>query len=557
MSQRLRRRPSIWTAQRATTVVEPRQRTAYASQARCVARLVRTIAVLCCSLCPLLRAPCVAQSTSVAEMQQHKSEWAKYAADERRFQIHGRFQGRTADTFKLEKFDIPCRLPSSIKLPDRMRASQRLELSGRFVSENDKFLFQVSKIAVRNTDAEQLQKLAESLPDSNSAALFRLADEYQADAEFYQDENLIQEIRALRTRGVEIERKQAKASVEQLEKVFEHGVSLMVDARLLSLIRFEILHLLSKQAGSDLELLLTRIRQADEGWDRQVPEVPPRLVNAFDTNAVAAYEAGTDEDRHWLQRLLYMRIRMKQINSMLKPDGSNGLALAALVRDEFPAESGVADALEEREMRYQLARVAQLSRQEIQDLSELLIRRKKSDQVAEVVQSWLDAQEKKFGGSQLVRLLRTADEYLFAAEKWKSTDYETRAIGLLKQAWFLASSESPTDAAQIADRLKRFGWEQLNGQWMTSQQLEALPGSDIQMAVREGRVVRGMSADQVIQILGRPARVSRLASSRVMRELWIYDAKGEAGLVVRFRRNLVDASDQDIVEDVSRISAAR
>jgi hypothetical protein len=204
-----------------------------------------------------------------------------------------------------------------------------------------------------------------------------------------------------------------------------------------------------------------------------------------------------------------------------------------------------------------LARIADLNRQELQQLAELLEALSQKDKIPGVLENWLNAQEKRFGTSELAGLLRTADEYLFVAEHWKEEASRQRGIELLKQAWEIAANISPDDATQIGERLRRLGWEHLNGQWMTLKQLESLPKDDIQLAIREGRVVKGMTGQQVTQTLGRPSRISRLASSRTMRELWIYDADGTgaSGLVVRFRRSVVIKSDVSLVEDVSKIGS--
>lgn len=511
------------------------------------------LALSCLSSC--LSASCVAQSTSVAQMQQHKADWDKYTAEGRRFQIQGRFHGRTADTFTLEKFDVPCRLSSSIKLPDRMREGQRIELSGRMESENGKTVFQVSRMLVRDTDVDQINRRAQSLPANQPAARFALAEEFLADAEFYDDKNLTQAIHSLRTQGIALKRKQSQSDPQLLREVHAEGMRLEIDVRLLSLLQFEVLHAEWKTSGADLEALLIKIRQTCEGWDRQIPEVPERLTEPFQKDASAVYENGTDDDRLWLHRLMFLNVRLQQIESMLKPDGSNGLALAAIVRSEFPAEQSAASSLEEQEVKFRLGRVDQLSRQEFQELADLLTRLSRSDRIRDVLQEWLTAQERRFGRDTIAGLLRTADEFQFAAENWKDSRHHEKAVELLKQAWFLATVESPDDARQISERLKRYGWERLNNQWLTPQQVLSLPKNDIQLAVREGRVVPGMTVEQVVQTLGQPARISRLGSSRVMRELWIYDAEGDAGLVVRFRRSLAGNRESKTVEDVSKTSA--
>lgn len=500
--------------------------------------------------------PISAQVASVSEMIQQKDQWKKYAEEGRKLQFEGRFQGRAADTFLLEKFDLSCRLPSNIKLPDRMRAGQRLEVTGKLISNDGKLSFLVSRLAVRDTDVEQIIKLVNAIPAEEPDQLLSLAEQFVPAAEFYGDKLLQQEIIGVRTRAVTQKRKNAAGDLEELKTVLSLGQSLNVDQQLLSSLRFETLFTEWQNPGGDLEAMLKNA-QSLEGWDRLVPETPQRLKNAFPKKAVATYDSGSADDRKWLHRLFFVAIRLQQIQATLKADGSNGLMLAELVRREFPGETATAAALEEREVGYQLGRVDSLTRQELQQLTQLLTGLSRKEKIPEVIEQWMTAQERRFGTANLPALLRTADEHLFVAELLPGTNHQQQGIELLKQAWSMASLEAPQDAGQIADRLKRLGWEQLDGRWMTTQQVRMLPENDIQLAVREGRVVQGMTVDQVIRTLGQPARISRLGSSRLMRELWVYDADGDSGLVVRFRRSLISNVDDSVVEDVSRISATK
>ena len=87
--------------------------------------------------------------------------------------------------------------------------------------------------------------------------------------------------------------------------------------------------------------------------------------------------------------------------------------------------------------------------------------------------------------------------------------------------------------------------------------MNSLPKDDVQLAIREGRVVRGMSVPQVVQTLGQPTKISRIASRKSVCEMWSYEAEGAAGMVIRFRRTINDATTSSMVEDVSRIPGRR
>jgi len=501
----------------------------------------------------------LAQLASVENIVKQKAQWKRFADAGRQLHFDARFQGRAAESFRVDKMDVDFRLPSSIRLPDRMRDAQRLEITGKFVADSGRLHFFVTALVIRDTDLDQLAKSVAAVPEDQPDALLAIANKYEPLAQFYQDEALASEVTRVRTQFAVRKRKLAGGNAQQLQAVFDSGAALNVDPRLLNSIRFEILLAKWQQPGSSQPKQLAELLSDAKtlpGWDDKQLEIPERLRLAFPKAAVAEYDNGTDADRKVFHRLLYADIRRQQIRSQLVSNGSNGLMLAQQVREEFPDATKDAAALEEREVNYRMDRIAELDRQELQQLVDLLSNVSRKEQVPAVVQDWLKAQEKRFGTIELAGLLRTADEHFFAAEQWKQNKHQERGIELLKQAWAIAAIESPDDATLIADRLRRVGWEHLNGQWLTSKQVQMLPKDDIQLAIREGRVVRGMTTQQVTSTLGKPARVSRLGSSRAIRELWIYDGTGSAGVVVRFRRSSGVRTDENLVEEVSRISAS-
>jgi hypothetical protein len=117
----------------------------------------------------------------------------------------------------------------------------------------------------------------------------------------------------------------------------------------------------------------------------------------------------------------------------------------------------------------------------------------------------------------------------------------------------VAGTEAPPEAEKLAERLKALGWERVQNQWMTSAEISSLPKSDIQRAMREGRVVVGMTVEQVAGTLGRPSRITRMASGKLMRELWVYDAPGTAGVIVQFVRSRGESASNSRVSEVGKV----
>ena len=495
----------------------------------------------------------VGQTMTVPEVLKLKPQWKKLADQGRKLNFEGRFNGRTGDSFRVEKLDVEFRLPGSIRLPDRMRERQRMDITGKFVVNGQRMTFLVSELTIRETDLERLAKRVETVPKDQPDALLVLADEYAEIAEFYGDDALSSELEDIRLSAVKLMRRMASEDLPRLAKVVDVAKAQKVSNTFLQEIGYEIL-LTQWKARADSSELVKGVQRLS-GWDRPEMEISDRLKQGFPKDAVKLYEEGNVRDREILHRLLYRMVRGEQLQTILKPNGSNGLELAAFVRDELPEEVVMAANFEQREVDYRLGRISELSRREMQQLLELLKELKRSDGQDMIIADWLAAQEKRFGTLELAGVLRVADEYLFVYEQWKTSAHQQKGIDLLKSAWAIAAVESPGDAVQIAERLKVLGWEHLNGKWLTTQQIDVLPKDDIQIAIRDGRVVRGMTTQQVVQTLGQPERVSRFGSAKVMREMWTYDGTGSAGLVVRLRKSLLNREDQLVVEDVSRTSA--
>lgn len=497
------------------------------------------------------------QTTTLPELLAEKDQWPAYAADGRKFQFEGRFEGRSGNAIKIIKFDISCSLPTNGTFPDHIKSGQRIDIIGRFLSENGKLNFVVSRILIKNTDIDKIRSRAKDIPADQPTKLLSLADEYQADADFYDDTALKAEIAALRTNGVLQLQKSARGDVAKLRDLLKQSQSLSIRPDVMQLLQFEMIFAASKVPDADVEALVAETKMSCEGWDQLIPPVPERLRLAFPKQAVETFSEAHENDRRALNRLLYQSLRLRQIQVMIKPDGSNGLEVSKLIRSEFGDDDPLAAQYEERDVTYRLTQISTLSRSDLKGLTELLTKLKRGQQVPSAVRDWLLAQERKFGTSNLAGLLRTADEYLFAADLVQSPEYERQGIELLKQAWSSASESSPTDADQIADRLKRLGWERLDNKWMTNDQLKSLPKNDVQLAIREGRVVPGMNDEQVVQTLGRPTKISRIASRKSVCELWSYEGETSVGMVIRFRRKSDDKAMAGIVEDVSRIQSPR
>lgn len=500
----------------------------------------------------LLASSAAAQTLTVPQMLEQQALWSQWAEDGTKLQLDGRYEGRTGPHFSMARLPgITFQPPRNNPLPERLRSGQRIEVSGRLRVTASRLVFEINRLTIGETDVARLQARIAQLNAEQIPQRYQTASEYLAIAEFYQDAPLQAEVQAVRQATFQLERRQLAGNPVELWQLADRGQELQLDPRLLAEVRFESWLARWQAARPDAAALAAALQQHAPGWDQPQPNWNDQQEAAYRSLPLAAYQAASDTERVQLHRRLFRAVHLQQLQSTLKPDGSNGIAVAAEIRRALPEESAAAAELEEREIRYRLQRVPQLSRVELQQLTDILAAHQRGEETAATVDTWLQAQERRFAATGLEGQIRTADEYLFAGDRWQRPEHQERGVSLLKQAWELASRESPPDAAEIADRLKRLGWERLKDRWMTATDIAALPGDDVQLAMREGRVVKGMTGAQVVGTLGRPARIARVVSARSVREFWIYDAPGSAGVVVQMQRGRHESTQDARVAEVT------
>jgi hypothetical protein len=489
-----------------------------------------------------------AQIVTVPQLLQQKNLWEQHARDQKKFLIEGRFLSRVSESFGMEKIDLVFRHPSTIRLPDRVRRGQTLEVAGTFLLDGNRLHFQVNQVHLREMDEEQLRRRALEAKDRSPDELLKLADEYTARADFYEDDVLRQEITAVRTTALSVRREQLRGQPAQLQELLKTAEQLQLAPVAIQNITWD--WLLAAEAAGEAPDSLTTSAKALPGWNQTALIPPAALADAFRKNPFRAWEQTTESNRPLLHRLLYARLQLASLRLQLKPDGSNGLAISKLTREQLPEAAAAAAEFEDLEVQWHLKTADKLNRQQLLESVQLLEQLGRQNESLQLRQRWLEDQEQRFGTKTLAGMLRTADETLFVAEQWRDPSLREKAIKLLKAAWERAAKESPAEVTTIADRLKALGWEHFRGAWMTREQMSSVPGNDLQLAAREGRVVPGMTAEQVSQILGRPTRIARLGGSSIFRELWNYE---DAGLIIRLRRSLQQSRSPLLVEDVAKV----
>lgn len=507
----------------------------------------------------------VAQTLTVRELLEQQDQWPTWAQKKMVLHINGRFGGRAARQFRLEKLPVlmsPGRATALSRSPD---AGQRMTVSGILLKQDSQFTMNVSRIAVGSTDSNRLTALVEKSGDDHPEEWYELATEYADIADFYDDQQLQQQVTELRRKAFNRQHQLFRNNWQKLAGLAQFGADIKVDSTVLQALRFESIVLQSRDRNSDRDGLYTAIRQHLPGWNRQpnaaesdteppLVSLSPQLQQEFAKDSISTYASAEPELQKAMHRLLYRQLRAPEISAELKADGSNGLEVADRLKSELPEETELMKNAQQRYVDYRLTRIPQLTRRQLEELTTLLQQFDRRDDVLSAVEEWLKAQNKRRNNAQLDGYVATAEEYLYAFERWKQPAHRDTGTDLLKKAWREANQAAPQEAKAIAQRLEQLGWTRLRERWMTTAEIDALPKNDVALAMREGRVVKGMKAPQIVNTLGRPTRTVRVISARRIQEIWVYGEAGSSAITVHVERGRSQSPDQAVATLVTTVA---
>lgn len=501
-----------------------------------------------------LESSALAETITVRSLLKQTDKWPVWARDKTPLNIIGRYEGRVARQFRLAKFHVLLTPARTTSLPAGIKSGQRVTVTGILRKSGNRYSMDVSRIAVGRTDHERLAAGIEKLGPGQAAKWYALADEYLPIAEFYEDDFLKTQIREVRLSAFDRQRRQSSASPLQLQKLVDFGTSLGIDDERLQAIRFESIVAMTKLDKPNVKVTLAAIQKYLPDWDSksQSALVDKAVEQRFLKDPVPEYEAADATVRKKLHRRYFRMLRLPEMLKALAADGSNGLDVVDAIRKELPEESDEMDRILTQYIDYRLSRIHLFTRRQLDEFVRLLTDSGREAEKTPTVERWLVAQQKRLDNGQLDGLLATAEEYLFAFERWKTPEHRESAVELLKRGWRISETTAPKEATSIAQRLEQFGWTRLKNKWLTTEQVSHLPKDDVELAMREGRVVVGMKAAQIVGTLGQPSKKIRVISSQSIQEIWVYGDDGSSAITVHIERRRRQTASEAVATLVSK-----
>lgn len=493
-----------------------------------------TFAIFACLTCCISRSV-DAQTLTVDAFLKQEKEWDNWIRQKKHVHIDGRYAGRFSRQFRLEKLSVMMQPGRNVVLPARLDGGQRIAVSGYMQKTGSRYVVNVDRISVGSTDADRIRDRIRRLPKNDPQAAYELANKYEPNAVFYEDDELAAEIAKIRTDAFAVQRSLVNNDVTALRNLIAAGTKLGVAQDTLTAINFQATVALSKQPKVDTSKLIAEIKKLPD-WDKFSTFLDLRTEADFLANPVSTYEAADKPNRLRMNRRYYRTIRLPQILKTAAADGSNGNKLASKIRSELPEELEEAKKQDNAYIQFQLSKVKSLTRRQLQDLDALLRRFDRGSEMEAALESWLIAQEQRLSNGQLDGMMSVAEEYLFAYDTWKKTKHKLVGSNNLKQAFNSTRTSAPKVAAEIEARLKTLDWIWLHDRWMSTEEANQLPDNDTEKAMIEGRVVRGMQASKVVELLGQPSRKIRVVSANGIHAIWIFGEVGSTATVVHLSR---------------------
>ena len=484
-----------------------------------------------------------AGAQSMQSFLELKPQWSEFVGTS--FRIEGQYAILVRDSLRMKNCDLPFRASQPIKL---VGTSRVLEVSGRLAKEanSGKLYFEIDQVRQLPTDLQTLTERERTLLRAAPKQWYELAEWAAARGKFYNDEELLERAKVISRKGLNLERQELKELTPSALRTLSSRIP---ELGLEESLRLDWLHesywleweALQKSAPQvDLaaeELddkkdpvfqLLNRLDKDLPGAKTRVEEVLPLLVNEYRRHSVLTYHNASEAKRRTLERLFHIEIAAAAIARFTKPDGSNGEQIAARLDDLIAEQHELAEKHRDAELGFLAKTAATLTRNQLGELVQRCRDRKQEMLAKEALSNWLTRREQSLRKDGVTGLIQLADERLALVQD------QPGASALLLEALQLAPKNE-----DVIERLKKLGYQEVNGQWVAPPSNPAAPiapqpvanETDLERFIRLGVPKIGMTPAQLLKCLGSPQSLTRVATSGRVTETWVY----REGTTVRYR----------------------
>ncbi|SFI28023.1 hypothetical protein [Planctomicrobium piriforme] len=501
-----------------------------------------------CALALLLATPASAQAEarSIQEFMTYQEKWPEFVLSGYVWQLEGRYAVISGNTLTFPQCPLTFLLTS-----DQVRSRGNtgvVEVKGKLAREDNKLVFRVDSLLSRPKDLERLRTMRFGIDSSNPAEWYKVADWGHQRAKFYDDKELEKEAADLDRNGVLTEfRRLNPADEAGLSRLLATAREKRVDGDLTQQIVHESLQArltnLRRQNFSDAGYrdLLVLASQELPGSTARLNPWPVELNAKYLANPTSVYAQATPEERAKLHRLFTANVTTERILHDARPDGSNGFDIADRLQADVPEQVELIRKYKDQGLTAQQARVPLMTRSQLLEFCQRLDREGLAALATETKRKWLLAREPLYRQEGARGLTDLADQWMAMLQD------QSAATQLYIDAWRVNPQYTPA-----SDWLSTHGYQLVNGTWVPEGQVATMPVSPAEQALRDGRVVAGMTRLQVQSALGGlPTTQTRIVTSQGVSEWWEYR---EAGVLIHFTRS--KRGGESLVESIQSVQRA-
>jgi hypothetical protein len=486
-----------------------------------------------------------AEARSIQEFMTYQDKWEDFVVTDYVWHLEGRYAFIGDHTMQF--LHCPLQFLISRESGRNHGGTGVVEVAGRLVKEDNKLVFRVEQLTSRPKDLDRVRSMRFEIESDSPEDWYRVASWARDRGKFYDDKELFEAARDLDRNGILTEFRKLNASDEDAmsaliskareKQVGDDLVQTLVHQSLCTRLKNIRAKAFSDAAYRDL---LVQISQELPGSNTPLEKYPAELAKQYAAESQQVYVSVDAEQRRVLDRLFFLEVTTERILTTARPDGSNGFEIADRLRSEAPERSDLANEYEKQALAAKMKKIDVSTRSQLEELTTRLDNDGKKDAANDARRAWLLAREPLFrqdGARGLVDL----------AQQWIALLHDLDAAAQLYiEAWRVNPQYTPA-----SDWLTTHDYQLVNGAWYPKSEVPMMPVSPRELAIREGRVEKGMTATEVRSALGAvPTSITRLASSGpLISEWWVYK---EAGVLVRLSKSGRDA--ESTVVDVERLN---
>ncbi len=471
------------------------------------------------SVCSVVAAQ--TQEFSIPEFVALEDKWNSMI--DKPLRVEGRYSAFSPTAMRFHKCNLKFSLPANAVRPKGR--SKNIEVNGALKKEKNKLIFRVSSFRLLQSDQDYYLHKKSLLPRNQAEPWYLLGEKSIKRGKFYDDQTLQQLGLSLLEEGILIEKKQQKTvSPAFLQELASKSARFGLPDRFSNSLLFESFHLNLTTALKTPETALTNLRKQIgkqlPGGTIPLTSLQGVIFDRFRKQPLATYQNANTHARRQLSRLFYLQVLQEEFRRRLKINGSNGDSIAKDYLKIAPDDPQTAESFRQMALQFRSNNITSARRNEVLEVARIYREQNKQEMALTALKTWLDhraSQLNKAGPSDYVA---TAIDY----EQWFSDHKKTEEILLAGIKRF------PDDKGLRAQLIKRDYIENKN-QWVSRSSLPGTRPNKIQQAMLSGKIVKGMTREQVANSLGAPKSVSRIASARQTVLIWNYP---DAHLAIRF-----------------------